>query len=205
MSQITNGIRSILSNPTIYNFTQKIMGAHKVRQELADEFIRAKNSSRILDLGCGTAEILNYLPNKVEYWGYDISFEYIASAKARYGSKGKFYCGLLDEVGIDDLPKFDIVLALGVLHHLNDDEVDTFFRLAKKTLNENGRIVTIDPCLAQGQNLIAKYIIGKDRGQNVRKSEGYSVLANNTFVEVKGVIRHRKFIPYTHWIMECYK
>lgn len=205
MSQITNGIRSILSYPTIYNIVQNMMGSHKVRQELVEDFIRPKKESYILDIGCGTAEILHYLPNEIEYWGYDISIDYISSAKAKYGLRGNFNCGLFDEVAIMDLPKFDIILALGVLHHLDDNDVYSFFRLAKKALNIGGRIVTIDPCLTQNQNPIAKFIISKDRGQNVRECEKYQLLANDSFSEVVGVLKHRKFIPYTHWIMECYK
>lgn len=203
MAQITSGIRAVLSSPAIYDILQNVMGAKKVRQELVYEFIRPEAGCQILDVGCGTAEILKYLPNTVEYWGYDISPEYIAAAMARYGTRGRFQCGLLGETDLANLPKFDRVLALGVLHHLDDDEAMGFFTLAKQALKFSGSVVTIDPCLADGQNPIARFLISRDRGQNVRNAQGYSSLARGAFANVRGTIRHRAWIPYTHWIMEC--
>ena len=88
MSQITNGIRAILSVPVIYDTMQNLMGAHKARQELVTKFIRPEPGFKILDIGCGTAEILQYIPNSVEYWGYDINANYIATAKAKYSTLG---------------------------------------------------------------------------------------------------------------------
>lgn len=203
MSQITSGVRAILSHPVIYDTMQNIMGARQVRHDLVDNYVRPSSSSRILDIGCGTAEILPYLPAGVEYWGYDISHPYIESAKSRFGTRGHFYCGHLDRAALVELPKFDVVLAIGVLHHLDDDVANNFFALARAALSEGGRMVTIDPCFAPQQNKIARYLISQDRGQNVRNAEGYQKLACQTFPKVQGTLRHRRWIPYTHWIMEC--
>lgn len=203
MSQITSGIRAILSHPVIYDTMQNIMGARQVRHDLVDNYVRPSSSSRILDIGCGTAEILPYLPAGVEYWGYDISHPYIEAAKRRFGTQGHFHCGHLDRTALGELPKFDVVLAIGVLHHLDDDVANNFLALAHAALSEGGRMVTIDPCFAPQQNPIARYLIRQDRGQNVRNAEGYQELARQTFPKVQGTLRHRRWIPYAHWIMEC--
>lgn len=195
----------MLSAPVIYDTLQNIMGAEKVRRELINEYIRPEAGYRILDLGCGTSEILHYLPRNIEYWGYDISGEYISAAKSRYGSRGHFYCGLLDESSLATLPKFDRVLALGVLHHLDDEQAWGLFSLAHHALKDDGRMITIDPCLAAGQSAVARYLISKDRGQNVREAKAYASIANSSFASVDGTLRHRRWIPYTHWIMECSK
>jgi SAM-dependent methyltransferase len=204
MAQITSGIRAMLSSPVIYDALQNVMGAKKARHEFVNEFVKPEAHCRILDVGCGTAEILKYLPDSVEYWGYDISPEYIAAAKLEYGTRGNFICGLLDEAELAKLPKFDRVLGLGLLHHLNDDEAIAFFNLAKRALSTSGRVVTIDPCLAVGQNQIARFLILRDRGQNVRDAQSYVSLVQDSFKDVKGALRHRAWIPYTHWIMECF-
>lgn len=203
MSQITNGVRAILSHPVIYDTLQNIMGARQVRHELVEKFVRPKSNSRILDIGCGTAEILPYLPASVGYWGFDISHPYIEAAKCRFGTRGHFHCGQFDQASLGVLPKFDVVLAIGVLHHLDDDVANNLFALTRAALSERGRMVTIDPCFAPGQNPIARYLIRHDRGQNVRNAEGYQKLACQTFPTVQGTLRHRRWIPYSHWIMEC--
>jgi SAM-dependent methyltransferase len=203
MSQITTGIHGILSHPVIYDSLQSIMGAHQIRRELVDNFVKPSPHCKILDIGCGTAEILPHLPSSVEYWGFDISQPYIEAAKTRFGSRGHFHCGLLDQAALNELPKFDVVLAIGVLHHLDDDAASNLFTLTREALGEHGRMITIDPCFAQGQNPIARYLIRHDRGQNVRNVDGYRALASQTFQNVCGTLSHRSWIPYTHWIMEC--
>ncbi len=205
MSQITSGLRSILSHPVIYDTLQNIMGAQQIRRDLVKNFIRSTSHNRILDIGCGTAEILTNLDESSEYWGYDISPGYIDAAKTRFGERGNFQCARLDRVELEKLPKFDIVLAVGVLHHLDNDVAENLFALARDALSEGGRMITIDPCLAPGQNAIARYLILRDRGQNVRDSKGYRALATSAFPKIEGTIKHRAWIPYMHWIMECFR
>ena len=179
------------------------MGAKRIRKELVDQYICARSGQRILDIGCGTADILSYLPAGVEYWGYDISSEYIEAAKSRFGDRGHFMCGRFDIQEANRLPKFDVVLAIGLLHHLGDAEAVELFQLARAALHENGRMITFDGCLVPGQNPIARFLLLRDRGQNVRAAEEYRGLAGSSFENVQGYVRHQAWIPYTHWIMEC--
>jgi ubiquinone/menaquinone biosynthesis C-methylase UbiE len=90
MGQITTGIRSILSRPTVYDAFQRLMGAQRRRRELATDYIRAQTGDSVLDIGCGTAEILNFLPS-VEYFGFDVSKQYIDAAHHRFGQRGHFF------------------------------------------------------------------------------------------------------------------
>lgn len=203
MTQKTTGIRSILSAPIYYNLFQNFMGAKTWRKKIVDEFIRPKNGDKILDIGCGTAEVLKYLPKNVEYWGYDISEKYIEFASKIYGDRGNFHCALLKDTDINNLPKFDIVF----LHHLNDFEAYEIFRIANNGLNSTGKIVTIDGCFVDDQNMTVKMLLKLDRGKNVRDINGYKSIAYSTFQSEKCTItiKHKKMLPYTYCIMECYK
>lgn len=193
----------MLSRPVIYDALQTVMGARRSRREFVSTFVKPSESSRVLDIGCGTAEILPYLPSGVEYWGYDISSEYIDAARRRYGNRGHFRCGRLDRAQLDEQPKFDVVLMIGVLHHLDDEAATDLLALACHALRDEGRLVTIDPCFASDQSPIARYLISRDRGNNVRVAEAYRELARRVFPKVRGTLRHRIWIPYTHWMMEC--
>jgi SAM-dependent methyltransferase len=202
MTQITTGLRAIFSHPVVYNFFQKLMGAHKFRTMFVDEFVRPQIGCRVLDIGCGPAEILDYLPD-VEYWGFDISEPYIAQAQKRYGARGRFHCGILTQPDIEKMPLFDIVLVMGVLHHLNDDEASELLRLAHNSLKPNGRMLTFDPCLEPGQSSVARFMVRHDRGQNVRSCADYAVIVNMVFGVSRIEVRHQALIPYTHCLMEC--
>ncbi len=100
--------------------------------------------------------------------------------------------------------KFDIVIAQGLLHHLDDDEVMRLLRTAKALLIPGGRLITIDGCYVTGQSKIARFMLSMDRGQNVRTTEAYKALTTGIFQEVHSTIRHDMLqLPYTHIIMEC--
>ena len=204
MSQITTGIRAVLSSPNVYDYFQNLMGAKRARKKLVSEHIRPFTGCRILDIGCGTARILDYLPD-VQYYGFDLSQQYIDNATQRYGTRGHFNCALVEQTLLDDMEPFDIVMATGLLHHLGDEQVSALMKLAWSALREEGRLITIDPCYAKDQNTVSKILVSRDRGQNVRDLAGYTALAKSAFANTTAIVRHRVWIPYTDCIMECTK
>jgi SAM-dependent methyltransferase len=201
MSQKTKKIYSLLSNTHVYSLVQKIMSGTSFREKIVKTYIKKKNV-KVLDIGCGPAEILNCLP-QVDYFGYDISPIYINYAKKKYKNRGKFFCKKFTNKEVKKLPKFDHILLLGILHHLNDLEVKRLMQLLKKVLKRNGNIITEDPIFVQKQNSVAEFIIKMDRGDNVRRKNGYTELVEKYFNKVKSKIYHQKFIPYTWFVMSC--
>lgn len=205
MAQITSGVYSILSNSLIYDLSQRIFGADNARHTLVHDFFPNMSGLRLLDVGCGTAEILKYIPNDVAYFGFDPSETYIRKAKLRFGHRGSFfYADYVQHASLADLPPFDLVLAAGVLHHLDDGEAAALFKLAKEALHPSGRLLTIDPTYTDDQSLLARRIISKVRGQNVRRPENYIEIAHRHFSNITHTIRHDLMnIPFSHLIMDC--
>lgn len=202
MTQLIN-FRSVLAIPAMYKLFQRLVGADAARSTYVKEYVRPKKNNRILDIACGPGDILEYLPS-VEYLGFDISQKYIDSAKKRFGNRGAFLCNKVSNKAINEVGSFDIVLAMGILHHLNDDEAVHLFELAHSALKSGGRLVTFDGCYVKGQSPVVRYLISKDRGQYVRTKEGYLNLASEIFANIKVSIRHELLrIPYTFIIMEC--
>ncbi len=193
--------KRVLESPFAYSLLQSVMGASRVRTDLINKYIKPYPGMNVLDIGCGPADILNNLTD-INYWGFDISKDYIDHAKIKFGFRAKFLCKKLEQSDLNDLPKFDVVLALGLIHHLNDDTAVQLLKLAKNSLNPSGKIITIDPCYDNDQNLIAKFLIMNDRGNHVRNMREYLALAKIVFKKPKVALKHQKFIPYTHCIMQ---
>ncbi len=198
-------VRDVLGVAAVYRSFQRILGGH-ARETYVREYVRPKLRDRVLDIGCGTADILEYLPSGVDYVGFDANTRYIDYARARFAQRARFFSGKVSDVIGADLAGFDVVLANAVVHHLTDAGAIELFELAKAALADRGRLVTLDGCFVDGQSRIARYFLAHDRGQFVRTEEAYVDLAGRVFSNVTSDIRHDLMrIPYTHILMECRK
>jgi cyclopropane fatty-acyl-phospholipid synthase-like methyltransferase len=196
-------IRPILDNPFFYEFYHVLIGANYRSRVLATQYIRCRAGDRILDVGCGPGNMLPFLP-ECEYLGVDASESYIASARQRYGYRGKFLCERVSHHTVQHLGTFDIVLAVGLVHHLDDAEAGDLFQLAYKALKSGGRMITLDGCYLPGQSATKRYFLSRDRGRFIRTPSEYEKLARDWFTAVKLNIREDVLrIPYTSLIMEC--
>jgi SAM-dependent methyltransferase len=87
----------------------------------------------LLDVGCGPAALMRFLPPNIHYYGIDIAIQEpapnlleldIVESPVRFGDK-----------------KFDIVIAQGVFEYLGEAQSKKFSEIAL-LLNEGGRFVT---------------------------------------------------------------
>lgn len=132
--------------------------------------------------------------------GYEPNAAYIERARSRFGNRGTFHVGYFTAADASaDL--FDIVIVGGVLHPMTYEDARTLFSTAARVLKPGGRVVSLDNIYVDNQNPIARFIISRDRGQNVRTPEGYRALATNVFDHVIGDVVKQSFPPYTFWIM----
>lgn len=195
--------RQILKHPIIYTNYQKMVGGYRARRKFVEDYLPIKHGERLLDIGCGPGDILEFLPD-VDYLGIDIDQDYIEKANNKYGKKASFQCTKIKDLKLEPLHTFDYVIATGVLHHLNTDESEQFFELAQRALKPNGKLLTLDGVYIENQNKISKFLLDNDRGQFIRTTEGYKELAVSRFRNIKTTIEEDYFhIPYTLLIMEC--
>jgi SAM-dependent methyltransferase len=202
MKGLLPDVRKILALPFVYNLFKRMIGTAEARSFFVRTYVRPKKGDKILDIGCGTADILDLLSD-IEYTGFDMSQEYINSAKKKYGERGMFICKRVSADMASGLGTYDIILAKGILHHLNDDEAVELFKLSRIILKPKGRLITFDGCYVEGQSPIARYLLSRDRGRYVRTKDAYLDMANRVFFRVKVTVHHDLLhIPYTHIIGE---
>ena len=203
MAEVLGGVRSILLSPTVYRVFTDLVGGSRARTEFVRRYVRPRPGDRIVDIGCGTGELVRFLPG-TEYVGFDASADYVQAARAQHGRLGRFVEARVGGASLVSEPPFDLAIAFGVLHHLDDAEADRLFAEARSLLKPAGRLVTYDGCWLAGQSRWARWFISKDRGRAIRTPAALTALAAAHFPDIRASVRHDFLrIPYTHVVLEC--
>ena len=200
-------LHRILTKPWAYRLLQNLVGAQKFQQRFVRDYLKPFSGCRILDMGCGPADVLTHLPGAIgEYVGFDMNSEYIESAKSRWNARTecRFISHPIEAPSALQSGHFDFVMANFLVHHLTDHSALRLFDQAFDALRPHGVLITVDPVYSRNQHRFAKWLISKDRGRAVRTAEGYKELAAHRFTEIEGAELHDMLsVPYTHFIMKC--
>lgn len=195
-------VRGILSSPRVYELWSRVVGGERGRGTVVRDYVRPEPGARVLDLGCGPGELVPYLEG-VRYVGVDMSDAYIARARDAFGDRAEFRVG--DATSLDrDLRDFDVVLAFGVIHHLEDQSAIRLLEGAKAALRAGGRFVAVEPARIAKASIASRVLVSWDRGAHVRDPAEYRRLAESVFDSVRCEVRRDLLrIPYTHCVLEC--
>jgi 2-polyprenyl-3-methyl-5-hydroxy-6-metoxy-1,4-benzoquinol methylase len=180
---------AIMGIPLVYQMFQD--GIRKPTSDVfvARDIIRGEDGMSILDVGCGVARIRKSLGN-VDYVGIDHNPRYISKAKQKHGDSGRFFVADVSDVSQLVHSKFDRVILIGVLHHLNDESSRDLVSQASLHLKPGGHLVTYDPTFVPNQHPISFLVSRFDRGRFVRTPEAYLKLFDAEFSTLKLSVRH---------------
>jgi SAM-dependent methyltransferase len=197
---------ALLESARFYDGFERLLGADSLRAEFVSTYVRPGDlpRARILDVGCGTARLLEHLGD-CDYLGVDISERYLEAARRRHPRGARF--ARIDVGDPDLLPgagPFDLVIVSALLHHLDDAHVDAVLAAAARVLAPSGRLVALETTVTPESPLVARALAAADRGRHVRPPEEYGRLAAARFARVVVHVRHDLLrVPYCHAILEC--
>jgi SAM-dependent methyltransferase len=207
--QDDRGLKRLLSVSWIYELFQNLVGAGKARRWLAHNCWQLRGGEKVVDVGCGTGIVRRYLPADIEYAGFDVSEKYIARARQTFAQNGTFLVGTAGDFLPDPDPRLcgaDLVMCMGLLHHLNDEETLQVLQLADKILRPGGRLVCWEPAFLLHQDPISRWLMGRDRGRNVRTEREWKTIAAKVFTNVStSIVTALLRVPYVHIVIECRK
>lgn len=187
-----------------YTTFRRLIRADRSMRQLVDEHVRPPLGSRLLDVGCGTGDLAALIPG-VTYVGVDHNPAYVpAEQTAATPDSPTFVNADLGSLGHLDIGLFETAIALGVLHHLDDELARSVVADVRQKLSPGGRFVTIDPAFHPDQRSTARVLMALDRGRFVRHPSDYIRLLESAFPKVVMTIRHDlNPFPYTHCIIEA--
>lgn len=207
--QYDRGLRRVLTVPWVYNTFQTAVGKKRVYAWLQANAWRLEPGQKVLDIGCGTGAVLEFMRSDVNYVGFDISEPYIEHArKAWSGDATKtFVVGKAEDFIVappEAMAGADVVVMNGLMHHLEDDEAVTAMKLAKACLAPGGRFIALETTDLVSHARLANWLTSKDRGQNVRPEPEWKTLVGSVFDDfdtsiLTGVLR----IPYSQILIEA--
>lgn len=205
MSHRSRGLYRLLESASVYERFQKALGAGSARRRFVSVFLRPRDGARLLDIGCGTGSLLDYLPEHVQYVGFDLNPKYIESARRRYGARGQFHCAKVgEEAAVIGDGLFDFVVAKGMLHHLTDDDAHHLLDMARRHLAPQGTFVSFDNVFHEGQSWLSRALTALDRGGSVRSPQQYQELIEAHFAHSQTwLLTDMLPFPYSHFIVRA--
>ena len=197
-----DGLRRLLSLAPFYAGFQNAVGARRAREWFAARALQLPDGARVIDIGCGTADIVDLVPRGVAYAGFDPNAAYVERAARTYAGRPDtvFLHGTAEDAARD--ARFTgaaLVMCLGVLHHLDDQEAAAVLAFARGALRPDGRLRAIEPAWLPAQGRLSKWIMSLDRGIGIRSAAEWHRLVSRAFpgcqtTPMTGLIR----LPYTH-------
>jgi SAM-dependent methyltransferase len=192
---------AVLKHAPLYILFQRMVGAAAMRTECIVA-LGLLSGERVLDIGCGPAYYLDELPRGVEYYGFDTDADYIAYARRRFAGKGTFFCEHFEERHARELPRFDAVMLMGLLHHLPDAACHDLLDRVARVIAPGGRVVTLDSCFDPSLTPVAHWISDHDRGRHVRPISAFEQLAKSHFEDVRGrLLGNTLRVPVAQYLM----
>ena len=192
--------RSVLAIPAVYAAFRRLISGAQAQDVLMRRYVRAAPGSKVLDIGCGPGVMADALPG-VDYTGIEPDARYVEEGRRRLAGRGRILHGTAGSVRLPDPGSYDVVMAIAVLHHLDDWQARELVTFAKAALKPGGRFVSLDCCYTPVQSRIARLIVGMDRGRHIRTPEAFAALIAERFSTVTPAVHHDLLrVPYTHVI-----
>ena len=141
-----------------------------ISNSLTKYYGRSSKGIAVLDLGCGTGRMSGFFSSK-KYVGVDIDKPSIEFAKKEY-KKFNFIFG--DATNFKSAKKNDLVLVVGVMHHLKDGDFKKAVKVISNNLKKNGKVFFIEAIYPiYSWNFIGRFLRNLDQGHDIRTLEDY--------------------------------
>jgi SAM-dependent methyltransferase len=160
--------------PRLWLLFQNLVGGNTDKKRLILKTFQGEQ--RVLEVGCSVGNIAEAFRSidKVSYHGVDIDCKAIGLAQRRFSNYPNFtfVCEDLVQYSQRASAKFDLIYFAGILHHVVDQEAVRLLRGAATLLEENARLLVVEPCAVNSEDppLMRWYANQLEQGDYLRSS-----------------------------------
>lgn len=204
---IRNSFAKHSEKSAVYSSIQRVVGAHKMYMDIVATHIvpNQQNNTYIIDIGCGTADIVEYLPPTIQYIGLDNNNDYINSAQKRYPHRHFYHIDVTQHNLQENIPHtHNLFLLIGVLHHLTDQEAKHLLSTLHTHMKQGDMVLSVDGCREPNISAVENFFYQVDRGKHIRCARDYVALFPTTDITWK---IHKEWlrVPYRHVVCVLHK
>jgi len=176
-------IGHILESPVAYSLWSAPLNGQKLRA-IQRHLKRVPTRRRILDLGCGPGTNAGLFDGAREgYLGVDLNPEYISAAR-RDCPHLRFVVGDAARPPVEP-GGWDLVLINSLLHHLDDASAGSTLAAARRSLEEGGFAVILEPLIPEPAELMPRLARYLDRGDHFRSRGDWRSLIRGAGFEIR--------------------
>jgi ubiquinone/menaquinone biosynthesis C-methylase UbiE len=200
-------IANMFDNAKLYELFQFGVARRGTSEIIRNQVLKPYAVKKVLDFGCGIGYHSKEFVNS-EYLGIEPLSDCVNKANRMFKNSGNnFIVGDHESLKSINDSSYDLIIALGVLHHINNSIFDEFIKESHRILKSGGRLTTFDPVYHQGQSKISKWIVSRDRGNWVRTEESYLDPIQKIYKKAPStrVYSNLLRIPYDHLAIEIIK
>lgn len=164
-----------------------------VRKRVIRRYTYNGKFENVLDAACGTG-ILVSLFSPRQYYGVDIDKDAIWYARRKHPG---YQFAIGDLTDFTTTKKFDLVLVVGVLHHLSSRDVNKFLTCVSSLLKKNSKMVIVEAIYPIKKWNIPAYLLRFfDKGKFIRNRIGYKRLIEENFEIIESTLETEVVFDY---------
>ena len=195
-------MKRILNQAIVYNFYQNLIGSRRYLRLYSENFIQAKDGQKILDIACGTGNIIEFLPKNIDYTGVDYSLKYIEFCKKKFPQFSFICANSFEDMGLD--MKYDIIICEALISNGSDYQVMKLFESIKRFSTKSTKILISEMNYTLETPFVEKKLYLSERGSYLRYRDEYINLISEYFnIKKYTIVEKPYYIPYQKIVFEC--
>jgi len=203
-------VNKLASSPSIFILLRRMLELNFIAEKsvMFSETKTLQRGSRVLDIGCGTGEF-SPLFLDFEYIGIDLEPRYTNYAKRKYANN---FITMDGEQMAFPNDMFDLLVVVGVFHHLDDGKCYRLFQEMRRVVKDGGKIFVMEDVDIESKwDIFGNLLRYLDKGDYIRKEKEYLKLFSklapitNYYSVRSGLISYQvfsfvagNFLPYCH-------